>query len=339
MDIRKAIQKVVYREDLTQGEAHQVFGGIMSGKATSSQIGAFITALRMKGETVDEITGATRVMREKSLKIRTRGIVLDTCGTGGSGLHTFNISTASAFVLAGCGVKVAKHGNRSASSRCGSADVLEELGVRLDVPAKVTEKCLKEINIGFMFAPLFHSAMKYAVKPRREIGIRTIFNILGPLSNPASANCQVLGVFKDELTGMMARVLKELGTRRAYIVHGSDGLDEVTIAGKTNVSELKGGKVKSFYVTPGTFGVKKASIKDIRGGSVKQNAKILRDVLSGKKGPKRDVVLINVSVGLMASGRVKNFREGVKMAAHSIDSGRALEKLQQLVKITNRGAK
>ena len=334
MDIKKAINKVAGLKDLTEKETRSVFNAIMGGKATPSQIGAFITALRMKGETVEEITGATKVMREKAVKIKAKGTVLDTCGTGGSGLDTFNISTTSAFVIAGCGVKVAKHGNRSASSKCGSADVLEELGVKLNVPARVTDKCLKNINIGFMFAPLFHGAMKHAITPRKEIGIRTIFNILGPLSSPASATCQVLGVFKDELTDTMAKVLKKLGTRRAYVVHGSDGLDEVTITGKTKVSELKKGKVRSFYVTPKTFGMKKSSIRSIKGGTAKQNAKMVRDVLSGKKGPKRDIVLINASVGLMAAGKVKSLKEGVRVAARSIDSGQALKKLEQLIILT-----
>jgi anthranilate phosphoribosyltransferase len=251
-------------------------------------------------------------------------------------LDTFNISTTSAFVLAGCGVKVAKHGNRSASGSCGSADVLEQLGVKIDVLPRVTEECIKKINIGFMFAPVFHGAMKHAAVPRKEIGIRTIFNILGPLSNPASANCQVLGVFKEELTETMAKVLKKLGARRAYVVHGSDGLDEVTISNKTRISELKNGRVRSYYVTPATFGVKKASLENIKCRSLKQNAKSVLGVLSGKKGPKRDIVLVNASIGLMAAGKAKSFKHGVRLAAEAIDTKRAIDKLERLVFMTNK---
>lgn len=339
MDIKKAIRKAVEMENLTEKETRSVFSGIMSGKATPSQVAAFITALHMKGETVDEITGAARVMREKAVKIKissSGGDVLDTCGTGGSGSNTFNISTTVAFVLAACGVKVAKHGNRSASSPCGSADVLERLGVKIDVSAGRTGKCINKIGIGFLFAPLFHGAMKHAAVPRREIGVRTIFNILGPLSNPASAECQLLGVYDAGLTEVIARVLKKLGSKRAYVVHGAGPLDEVSIAGKTKVSELAGGKVRTYYVTPGSFGVKKAPIKSVSGASAARNAKTVRNVLSGGKGPKRDIVLVNSSVALRAAGKVKNFKQGVRAAASAIDSGKALEKLEQLVNLTNK---
>ena len=339
MNIKEATAKVVCFENLTERQMRSVFGEIMSGKATSSQIGAFITALRMKGETVDEITGAARVMREKATRIKVRGTVLDTCGTGGTGIKRFNISTTVAFVLAGCGVKVTKNGNRAASSHCGSADVLEQLGVKLDVSAKVTEKCLKNIGIGFLFAPLFHGAMKHAAGPRKEIGIRTIFNILGPLCNPASATCQVLGVFDERLTEPMAKVLKNLGTKRAFVVHGMDNLDEVTIAGKTKITELHNGRIRSYHVNPKTFGVKNAALKDIKGGSAKENAGIIKSILTGEIGPRRDVVLINSSVALMAAGKAKSFKEGVKLAAISIDSAQALEKLEKLIKITNKGVK
>ncbi len=350
MDIKKAIERIVGFEDLTEEETRSVFDQIMSGGATPSQIGAFITALRMKGETVEEITGAARVMREKAVKVKVGGgrvdidteeigpdeeTILDTCGTGGTGTNTFNISTTVAFVLAGCGVKVAKHGNRAASSRCGSADVLEELGVKLDAPVEMTEKCINAINIGFLYAPLFHGAMKYAITPRKEIGIRTIFNILGPLSNPASATCQVLGVYEEKLTETIANVLKKLGTKRAYVVHGMDTLDEVTITGKTKVSELKNGRVRSYSVSPGTFGVKKATHKDIKGGTAKENAEMILGVLSGEKSPRRDIVLMNSSMALMAAGRVRSFKEGVTAAAESIDQGKAREALEQLIRITN----
>jgi anthranilate phosphoribosyltransferase len=342
MNIKKAIGKVISFKDLTEKEMYSVFSGIMSGKATPPQIGAFITALRMKGETVDEITGAARVMRKKAVKIKVAASsanILDTCGTGGTGTDTFNISTTVAFVLAGCGVKVAKHGNRSASSRCGSADVLEELGVKLDVPVGTVEECINALNIGFLFAPLFHGAMRYAVTPRREIGIRTIFNVLGPLCNPASAACQILGVYKEDLTETIAKVLKKLGSKRAYVVHGNGPLDEVTVTGKTRVSELKSGKVRSYYVDPASFGVKKRFIKDIKGGSAKENARMLRNVLSGRKGARRDIVLINSSMALMAAGKVKTLKKGVRLAAEAVDSGKALEKLKGLIRLTNRKIK
>ncbi|MBU0683381.1 MAG: anthranilate phosphoribosyltransferase [Candidatus Omnitrophota bacterium] len=339
MDIQSAIKKTVALDNLTEKEVYSVFDGIMAGQSTSAQIGAFITALRMKGETVDEITGAAKVMRKKALKIKI-GLkadpIVDTCGTGGSGTNVFNISTVSAFVVAACNVKVAKHGNRSASGNCGSADVLEELGVKVDVSLKVVKKCIESINIGFLYAPLFHTAMKYAALPRREIGIRTIFNVLGPLSNPALATCQVLGVYDKDLTETLAKVLKKLGTKRAYVVHGMDSVDEVTITAKTKVSELCGGKIRSYFVSPSDFGLKKAKMKDIRGGSVKTNARIIRDVLKGKPGAKRDVVLMNSSMALMASGKVKSFKEGTKKSAQAIDTGAALEKLNALIAITNK---
>ena len=245
-DMKSAIQKLVGKNDLSENEMKDVFNAIMSGEATPSQIGALLSALRMKGETVQEITGAVRVMREKALKIVPAGSkLLDTCGTGGTGKDTFNISTTAAFVIASCGVKIAKHGNRAATSKCGSADVLESLGVKVDVPVEVSKKCIDEIGIGFLFAPLFHGAMKYAIGTRREIGIRTIFNVLGPLSNPAGATHQLLGVFDESLTEMMAEVLGNLGTEKALVVHGLDGLDEISISGKTKVSELLNGEVET----------------------------------------------------------------------------------------------
>jgi len=348
--IREAIEKAVKGIDLSEGEMRECFGEIMSGKATATQIGAFVTALRMKGETVAEITGAAKVMREKSIKIRASGrsvdidrddinideeTILDTCGTGGSGTNTFNISTTVAFVVAGCGLKVAKHGNRSASSRCGSADVLEALGVKLDVGPDLVQRCILEIGIGFMYAPLFHGAMKYAVEPRREIGIRTIFNLLGPLANPAGATTQVLGVYDAKLTEPLARVLKNLGTKRALVVHGMDTLDEITITGKTRVTELKDGRVRSYYVTPEKFGLKRAPIDEIAGGDAGENARIVLSVLKGEKGPARDVVLMNASAALLCSGKAKNLKEGVKLAERSIDSGEALLKLEKLIELTN----
>ena len=343
IDIRNAIKKITGHEDLTEGETRSVFEQIMGGEATPAQIGAFLVGLRMKGETVDEITGAARVMREKALKINVSAsgagaeeTVLDTCGTGGTGKGTFNISTTVAFVAAGCGVKVAKHGNRAASGKSGSADVLESLGVKIDVPPEVTERCVKTVNIGFLFAPLFHKAMKYAMAPRREIGVRTLFNLLGPLSNPASATCQVIGVYDEGLTEKMAKVLGKLGIIRAYVVHGMDNFDEVTLSGRTKVSELNNGKVSTYFVTPETFGIKSPGDARVGGGSAEENARIMMTVLRGEeKGSSLDIVLMNASVALMAAGKVDTFEQGVRAARESIDSGKAREKLEQLITLTN----
>ena len=336
--IREAIEKVTRRIDLTEDEMRVCFDEIMSGRATNAQIGAFIAALRMKGETVDEITGAAKVMREKSTHINAGKVeaLVDTCGTGGSPTGTFNISTTVAFVVAGCGLKVAKHGNRSATGACGSADVLEALGVRVDVGPDLVQRCLLEIGIGFMYAPLFHTAMKYAIEPRKEIGIRTIFNILGPLSNPANATSQLIGVCDAKLTEVIAQVLKRLGTKRAFIVYGADSLDEITITGSTRVTELNAGRIRTYHVTPGKFGFKRARLEDIEGGDVKTNAEMVLSVLKGERGPSRDVVLINAAAALVSGFKAKNFKAGVKLAAESIDSGRALDKLLKLIEITNK---
>jgi len=330
--IREAIDKVVQKINLTQTEMTQVVEEIMTGNATPIQIGAFITALRMKGETVDEITAAAKVMRAKAASIPLeKGVdVVDTCGTGGDVSHTFNISTATAFVLAGCGVKVAKHGNRSVSSKCGSADVLEELGVKIDLSPDRVKACIEKIGIGFMFAPIFHSAMKHAVAPRKEIGIRTIFNILGPLSNPASATHQVLGTFKPELTEPMAGVLSNLGVKAAMIVHSEDGLDEISISGKTKITELKNKAIKSYTVEPKDFGLKVQDISKVKGGTKSENAKITSGLLEGQKGPARDIVLMNASAALVVLGKAKDFKDGVKLAEDSIDSKKALKKLELL---------
>lgn len=341
MDIRVAVEKAVGHHNLTEEETQSVFSSIMDGEATPAQIAAFIVALRMKGETVDEITGAARAMRKKALKVSLQGInteILDTCGTGGSGLHAFNVSTVAAFVIAGCGVKVAKHGNRSATSMCGSADVLEKLGVKIDVSVEVTQDCINKINIGFMFAPLYHKAMKFAAVPRKEIGVRTIFNIIGPLANPAFATTQVLGVYDTSLTEAMAEVLGRLGVKRAFVVSGEDGLDEITTTAITKVSELNNGEVNTYFVEPKTFGMDKASLSDIKGGTTEENAEIAKAILQGEKGPRRDIVLMNASLGLVAAGKAGDFIEGVKMAADSIDSGRAMEKLEALIKMTSEGA-
>jgi anthranilate phosphoribosyltransferase len=335
--IQEAIEKTEKRIDLSEAEMRAVFDEIMSGKVATDDIVAFLTAFKAKGETVEEISGAARVMREKALHIDAgSGVVLDTCGTGGSGINTFNISTTAAFVVAGCGVKVAKHGNRSASSHCGCADVLEALGVKIDAHPDIVEKCIKEIGIGFLFAPAFHSAMKYASSARKAVGAKTIFNILGPLSNPAGATHQVMGVCDAKLADVIAGVLKNLGTKKALVVCGEDSLDEVTITGSTRITELSDNMIKTYSVTPENFGVKTASLEDIKGGNAKTNAEILLSILKGEQGARRDVVVMNASAGLVCAGVAKNFKSGVKMAAESIDSGRALDKLLKLIKLTNR---
>lgn len=335
--IKEAIAKVVERIDLKEEEAEQVMREIMEGKATPAQIASYITALRMKGESVAEITGSAKVMREKAVRVRVSDpMVVDTCGTGGDRLHTFNISTTVAFVVAGCGVTVAKHGNRSVSSSCGSADVLKTLGIQIDLPPERVEACINDIGIGFLFAPLFHGAMKHAVAPRQETGIRTIFNILGPLTNPAGATVQVLGVFSSIYTELMAQVLLNLGSRHCFVVHGSDGLDEITITGKSRISEGKGGRVLTYPLEPKDFQLPGGSLKDLAGGNADVNAAILLDILKGEKGPKRDVVLMNTAPALVAVGKAKTLQEGVHLAEESIDSGRAMGKLEALKEMTNK---
>jgi anthranilate phosphoribosyltransferase len=347
--IKEAIAKVVKGDDLTEQEMEGAMEEVMTGKATPAQIGSFITALRIKGETVDEITGAARVMRAKAKKIKLNNhmvnidrdeinvedeTILDTCGTGGDGTNTFNVSTATAFVAAGAGVKVAKHGNRAVSSRCGSADVLKNLGVKLDINHSNVETCIREVGIGFLYAPLFHGAMKYAAGPRQEIGLRTIFNLLGPLTNPAEATVQVLGVYAMDLTEKMANVLGRLGTKEAFVVCGEGTFDEISICGPTKISHLKDADVKTFEMTPEEYGFKRAAPEAIKGGSARENARIIRDVLDGEKGPKRDMVLLNAAAAFVAAGLDGNFNEGVERAKDSIDSGRAREKLDSLVNFT-----
>ncbi len=335
--IKEAISKLVEQIDLSAAEAEVVMREIMEEVATPSQIAAYMTALRMKGETVDEITGSARVMREKAIQVRVDDpLVVDTCGTGGDHLNTFNISTTVAFVVAGVGVTVAKHGNRSVSSACGSADVLKALGVAIKITPEKVEACINEIGIGFLFAPLFHGAMKHAALPRQETGIRSIFNILGPLSNPAQASIQVLGVFKPELTDLMAQVLVKLGSRHCFIVHGMDGLDEVTITGESRISEGKSGRVAAYFIEPKDFGRENGQIKDIVGGDAQTNAAILQSILRGEQGPKRDVVLMNAAPAFVAAGKAENLQEGFALAAESIDSGRAMSKLDQLIEVTNK---
>ncbi len=334
--IREAIRTIVDGGHLSEKEAFEIMDEIMSGIATDAQIGSFITALRMKGETVDELTGFVKVMREKATKIKCpHPVFMDTCGTGGDLKDTFNISTVTAFVVAGAGIPVAKHGNRAVSSRCGSADLLLALGVNMEADVPVVEKCLTDIGIGFLFAPLLHRAMKYAIGPRREIGIRSVFNILGPLTNPAGARHQVMGVFAPEWTEPVAKVLKNLGTMRALVVHGLDGLDELSTLGATRVSELMDGNVDTYEIVPEDFGLKRASAADISGGDVQESAIMATAILNGEKGPRRDIVLLNAAASIMVGGKAKTITDGLQTAAESIDSGAAVECLEKLIEVSH----
>ncbi len=333
--IKEAINLLVQRKNLSEHEMIGSMRDIMEGNATDAQIASFLIALRMKGETIEEITGAAKVMREKVTKIKAPAYTVDTCGTGGDMSCTFNISTTSAFIVAACGVPVAKHGNRSVSSKCGSADVLEALGIKIDLAPQKVEKCLDTTGFGFMFAPLFHPAMKYAVGPRKEMGIRTIFNILGPLTNPAGAERQLMGVFQDELTEKLSQVLANLGVKHAFVVHGEDGLDEITNADRTKISELKDGKVRTYFITPEDLGFSRAKTSDLAGGDAQGNAAMTMDVLKGRKGPKRDVVIMNAAAALITGDRAKNLSDAVKLAADAIDSGAAFRKLEEVRTISN----
>ena len=332
--IKEAIDTLVRGNSLTMEQAADVMKEIMDGEATPAQFGSFVTALRLKGETVEEIAGMARVMREKSVPVSVSGPLVDTCGTGGDASKTFNISTTAAFVVAGAGLKVAKHGNRGMSSGCGSADVLDALGVKIELGAKEVEKCLEYVGIGFMFAPVFHPAMKYAAPSRREIGIRTVFNILGPMTNPAGAQSQLLGVFEESLVMKMAQVLCLLGCQHALVVHGEDGLDEITLGGKTTVCELKGEEISRYYIDPEDFGFPRTGLSSLRGGPPQENADILRRVLRGEKGPYRDIVLVNAAATLVAGDLAKDLEKGVRLASEAIDSGRAMEKLEGLITLS-----
>ena len=341
--IADAVRALVERRDLSRVEAAGAMDAIMSGAATNAQIAAFLVALRMKGETVEELIGFAQVMRQKVVRVRTRGdevagltgtdreMLIDTCGTGGDASGTFNVSTATAFVVAGAGLKVAKHGNRSSSTLCGSADVVEALGISLELTPAQVGRCIDEIGIGFMYAPLLHTAMKHVMPARREIGVRTVFNLLGPLTNPAGANAQLIGVASAGLTEPLARVLAELGTIRAFVVHGADGLDEISNTGESQISEVHEGVVRSSRVRPEDFGLPRATIRDLRGGDRGENAQIIRRVLGGEPGPRRDIVLMNAAAALVAGGKARDLKEGVGMASQSIDSGAAASKLAALV--------
>ncbi len=337
MNMQEAIAKVIDGDDLRRDEMTDVMNQIMSGEATDAQIGAFLIALRMKGESVDEIAGAAAVMREKATPIATKhDVLVDTCGTGGDHSGTFNISTTAALVAAGAGLCVAKHGNRAATSQSGSADVLMALGVNIEASPETVSRCLDEVGIGFLFAPALHGAMKYAIGPRREIGVRTIFNALGPLTNPAGAKRQVIGVYSAALTETLAGVLASLGAERAYVVHGSDGLDEMTLTGPTKVSELKDGSVSTYRVSPGDFGLGEARADALKGGDADSNAAITLSVLKGAEGPARDIALLNAAAAIVAGDKASDLRAGILIAAEAIDSGRALAKLEALIAASNR---
>ena len=347
--IKQAIAKVVTGNDLTEEEMKSVMEMVLAGMATPAQIGAFITALRIKGETVDEITAAARAIRAKTNKIKLASplinidrdeinveeeTILDTHSNGANGTHTFNISTATAFVVAGAGLKVAKYGNWALSRQCGSADVLISLGVNLDINHADVERCIQDVGIGFLYAPLFHGAMKAVAVPRQDVGLRSIFNLLGPLTNPAGATAQVLGVYESLLTEKMAEVLQRLGTRQAFVVCGEETFDEISICGPTRVSELKDGEIKTFEMTPEEHGFKRAAAETIRGGDAQQNAVIIQEILGGEIGPKRDVVLLNAAAAFVAADLDDSFKAGVERAKESIDSGSARGKLDLLIDFT-----
>jgi anthranilate phosphoribosyltransferase len=333
--LKDALVKLASAQALTADEAASAMGEIMDGTATPAQIAAFLTALKMKGETVEEITGCARAMRQRSVKIDPGpGVVLDTCGTGGDGLGTFNISTVAAFVVAACGVRVAKHGNRAASSKCGSADLLEALGVKLENPKEKLEKILREVGFVYLHAPSFHPAMKHAAPVRKELGFRTIFNLLGPLCNPAGANVQVIGVFAATLARPLAQVLRELGTTRAFTFHGHGGLDELSTTGWNTAVDMNAGKLMDVSIGPETVGVPVAKPADLLGGLVEENVKIAKEVLAGKKGPKRDIVVLNAAVALVAAGAAKNPKDGADKASEALESGAAQAKLDQFIAAT-----
>ncbi len=335
MCMKEIISRLVNKQDLSLEESLSAMTQVMEGKATDAQIASFITALRMKGETIEEITGCAMAIRRLATRINAgSGIVIDTCGTGGDARNTFNISTVAAFVVAGTGLKVAKHGNKASSSQCGSADVLKHLGVNIEAGVGIVERCIAEANIGFLFAPLLHQAMKHAAGPRREIGIRTIFNVLGPLANPAGATRRILGVYSEHMTLVMSETLKHLGDVHAFVVHGLDGLDEITTTSKTKICELAGNTIKSYYLNPEDLGIKKARLSDLTAATPEESVRAVREVLAGDHGPRRDIVLLNAAAAVIAGGLAEDFAEGLKVAAQSIDAGKAKDALGKLIEIS-----
>ena len=336
MNIKEAINHLISGKNLSHNESFAVVNSIMEGEATDAQIACFLTALRLKGETADEISGAAQAMASKAepFKINTENVV-DTCGTGGDNLHTFNISTTAAFIAAGAGVKIAKHGNRSVSSKCGSADILKNLGVNIDISVQKFVDVFNKTGIAFLFAPVYHKAMKYAIGPRREMGIRTIFNVLGPLTNPAKTKRQVIGVFDKDLCETMAAVMKKLGAEHVLIVHGHNGLDEIAVTGETYVSELKNGNIKSYTIHPEQFGMKIRDIKEIQSPDCEENKRITLNVLNGKAGAALDVAVINAAASILVGGKVDNLFDGIELAYESATQGLALAKLNELIKNTN----
>ncbi|VAV83487.1 Anthranilate phosphoribosyltransferase [hydrothermal vent metagenome] len=334
--IKEAIAKLVQREDLAQDEMVAAMNDVMTGAASPVQIASFITALRVKGETAAEITGAARVMREKATRVKVKDtMVVDTCGTGGDNAQTFNISTAAAFVVASCGIKVAKHGNRSVSSKSGSADVLCALGVNIKADLQTVEHCIETAGIGFLFAPMLHGAMKHAAPVRAELGIRTIFNMLGPLTNPARAKYQVVGVYDEKLTEVFAEVLGNLGAEHAFVVCGEDGLDEITLTAPTKISELKDGEVETYRIIPEDLGLKRCAPEMLVGGDPEENARIITDIFEGKPGPHRDIVILNAAPALVAARKARTLEDGIMIASGALNSGEPMKKLKMLIAMTN----
>jgi len=335
MAIREALDALVNEcRDLAEAEAAATMREILSGEATPAQLGAFLIALRLKGETVDEITGMASVMREHALRVEVEGPLLDTCGTGGDERGTFNVSTAAAFVAAGAGVRIAKHGNRAMTSGCGSADVLEALGAKIDLTPKQVAECIRRTGFGFMFAQAFHPAMKHAAGPRREIGVRTVFNILGPLTNPAKAQHQLLGVARPEIAPKIAAALQRLDGSHSLVVHGNDGVDELSISGPSSVHEIRNDRIREYAVSPEDAGLPRAPAEGVRGGTPEENAAVLREILRGARGPVRDVVVLNAAAALMAADAAKDLEAGARLAAEAIDSGVAAKKLEDWLEMT-----
>lgn len=337
MEYSKTLEQIIAGNSISEENAYNLMFEILSGNLSPEKISGLLVALRCKGETLEEVTGFVRAMREFAVKIESDQQVVDTCGTGGDGAHTFNISTTAAFVAAGAGVPIAKHGNRSVSSQCGSADVLEELGVDISMSPSKVKTAVEKIGIGFCFAPLYHQSMKYAMPARKELGIRTVFNMLGPMLNPFLAERQVIGVFAPELTAFFAQILKRLGSKHIFIVHGDDGLDEVTLCEKTQITELKDGTISTQKISPDNFGFDYTTTSQLIGGDKTENATILKDILNGQKDARRNITVLNAALAITCSGKAKNIKEGVQLAEQSIDSGAALQKLNELVKFSAEG--